>query len=166
MYWGAGCATITNWARAILVIKPEGDQVKVFRFIAAKRGLRIGEGWNGSSEKYFAHSSIPGLLRWEEASAEQKQLILKARPAPRDSKGPSLQEVVGKCLSRLEWKNKEQFILAAKQHCDIGRDRADTFLKAAIQQSLLEVKERPRPRTNPERFYRAAQTPSTTRTYE
>jgi hypothetical protein len=43
MYAGSGVAGITNWARAYLVIEPT-DTYGVFRFIAAKRGQRIGWG--------------------------------------------------------------------------------------------------------------------------
>jgi hypothetical protein len=35
MYSGAGCAGITNWARALLAIKPETENMEVFKFIAA-----------------------------------------------------------------------------------------------------------------------------------
>jgi RecA-family ATPase len=41
MYAGAGSADITNWARAIVVIEPTYAS-HVFKFIAAKRGGRIG----------------------------------------------------------------------------------------------------------------------------
>jgi hypothetical protein len=68
-YWGAGCAAMPNWARAILVIKPETEDMKVYRFIAAKRGRRIG--WHPDTERFFAHSSIPDVLRWEDATTTQ-----------------------------------------------------------------------------------------------
>jgi hypothetical protein len=67
MYHGAGCASITNWARAMMAIKPETEDLVVYRFIAAKRGKRIDD-WNGAFERYFAWSSIPGVLRWEDAT--------------------------------------------------------------------------------------------------
>jgi hypothetical protein len=70
-YHGAGAACITNWARAIIAIKPEGDTFNVFRFIAAKRGNRIGEEWENHFEKYFAWSRLPGVLRWEEATGAE-----------------------------------------------------------------------------------------------
>jgi RecA-family ATPase len=41
MYAGAGAACLTNWARAYLVIDP-CEQSGVYKFIAAKRGKRIG----------------------------------------------------------------------------------------------------------------------------
>jgi RecA-family ATPase len=70
MYHGAGCASITNWARAMMAIKPETEDLQVYRFVAAKRGKRIDD-WNGAFERYFAWSSIPGVLRWEDATAAQ-----------------------------------------------------------------------------------------------
>jgi AAA domain len=79
MYWGAGCATITNWARAILVIKPESDDLTVFRFIAAKRGKRIGAEWNGDFERYYQWSTIPGVLRWEGVPDDQVGAIQQTK---------------------------------------------------------------------------------------
>jgi len=65
MYRGAGAACLTNWARAILVIDP----TKVhgcYRFIAAKRGKRIG--WADPTtgapmyETHYSHSNGDKLL--------------------------------------------------------------------------------------------------------
>ncbi|MEI9893776.1 MAG: hypothetical protein WDN28_07705 [Chthoniobacter sp.] len=41
MYAGAGSADITNWARAAVIIDPT-HAPHVFKFIAAKRGARVG----------------------------------------------------------------------------------------------------------------------------
>jgi hypothetical protein len=71
-YHGAGAACITNWARAILAIKPETENMTVFRFIAAKRGKRIGDQWKDAFERFFTWSTLPGVLRWEDASPEQE----------------------------------------------------------------------------------------------
>jgi hypothetical protein len=63
MYRGAGAATITNWARAILVIDP-GKNPNVYRFIAAKRGKRIGRGYESLVyETHWSHSH-DGKLLW------------------------------------------------------------------------------------------------------
>jgi hypothetical protein len=43
MYSGAGAAVLTNWARAYLVIDP-CETHGLYKFIAAKRGKRIGWG--------------------------------------------------------------------------------------------------------------------------
>jgi hypothetical protein len=70
-YHGAGAACITNWARAILAIMPQNDDMSIFKFIAAKRGKRIGNEWEAKFEKYFAWSTEPGVLLWKDATAEQ-----------------------------------------------------------------------------------------------
>jgi hypothetical protein len=71
MYWGAGCAQIANIARLITAIKPVGSDVKVFRFIMAKRGQRIGGDWENVFERYFAHSKTADAHYWVEATVEQ-----------------------------------------------------------------------------------------------
>ena len=65
MYSGAGAAVLTNWARAVLAMDPVGES-GVFKFIAAKRGQRIG--WE-NSVNYFRHDTRPGVLLWTKATA-------------------------------------------------------------------------------------------------
>ncbi len=72
MYSGAGSADITNWMRAGLVIDPTSDE-QMFRFIAAKRGRRIG--WvddYGSPTifRHFCHSSGDAMF-WREATPDE-----------------------------------------------------------------------------------------------
>lgn len=77
MYSGSGVAGITNWSRAYLVIDPTGSN-GVFRFIAAKRGERLG--W---SESWWSHSREPGQLLWLPADRDQIALAKensKAQP--------------------------------------------------------------------------------------
>lgn len=68
MYAGAGGADLTNWARAILVVDPTDDP-RTFRFIAAKRGRRVGwlddEG-NPVQERFFSHACEQGRIAWED----------------------------------------------------------------------------------------------------
>ena len=90
-YHGAGAACITNWARVIIAIKPEAEDFSVFRFIAAKRGKRIGDEWEGGFEKFFSWSSLPGVLRWEEATASQ---IAKASATKFTAKFADLDKVI------------------------------------------------------------------------
>jgi len=65
MYRGAGAACLTNWARAILVIDPT-KVYGCYRFIAAKRGKRIG--WADPNtgypmyEMHYSHSNGDKLL--------------------------------------------------------------------------------------------------------
>jgi hypothetical protein len=72
MYAGAGAADITNWARAALIIDSTDDS-KVYRFIAAKRGSRIG--WaddNGESVtiRHFSHSGSSSIF-WQETQESE-----------------------------------------------------------------------------------------------
>jgi len=72
MYAGAGAADITNWARAALVIDPT-DQPHIFRFIAAKRGSRIGwanEEGDTVAIRHFSHSQS-GSIFWQLTEEDQ-----------------------------------------------------------------------------------------------
>ncbi len=86
MYAGAGSADITNWCRAALVIAAT-HAPHVFKFIAAKRGGRIG--WvNEQGEKetmrYYCHASAG--LYWRAAEAEDLGAVEKATVANRRGK--------------------------------------------------------------------------------
>jgi DnaB-like helicase N terminal domain/AAA domain len=81
MYAGAGAAVLTNWARAVLVVDPT-ETHGVFRFIAAKRGQRIG--WDGF-EQYWAWSRDDGKLLWVPADRDQIALAKEnAKSQPDD----------------------------------------------------------------------------------
>jgi AAA domain len=67
MYSMAGGATLTNWARAVLVIAPT-ETPGTYRFIAAKRFEKIG--WQ-DREYWFAHSIEGGKILWVPASQDQ-----------------------------------------------------------------------------------------------
>ena len=85
MYSGAGAACITNWARAYLAIDP-WDTYGVFKFIAAKRGRRIG--WGNSAplfETFWAHSTNDNQLLWLPASQEQIAAGAKVQNATPDA---------------------------------------------------------------------------------
>jgi AAA domain len=119
MYWGAGCASITNWARAILVIKPEGDDMQVFKFIAAKRGGRIGTEWADSFIRHFAWSSVPGVLRWELASSDQiagVAAITNPEKAPKEADLDIALDQVPMVDARL----KPDVIRDIAKACDVG----------------------------------------------
>ena len=75
MYWGAGCAKIVNVARAILAIKPLDDELKVFRFIAAKRA-------NASEPSGKVTSSAISLIPPSLASCAGKKLLPNRLPKP------------------------------------------------------------------------------------
>ena len=83
MYAGAGSAVITNWARAILVIDPTHTP-HLFKFIAAKRGNRIGwadEEGARVTVRHFCHAKdgIYWVAATDEdmAEAEDKKPVKK-----------------------------------------------------------------------------------------
>jgi hypothetical protein len=72
MYSGAGAAAMTNWARAYLAIDP-CETYGVYKFIAAKRGQRIG--WGNAVpvlETFWAHSRENGKMLWLPADSPIK----------------------------------------------------------------------------------------------
>jgi hypothetical protein len=75
MYSGSGVAGITNWARAYIAIDPCKEAPDVYKFIAAKRGKRIG--WGGS-ETFWAHSRDDGKILWVPADRDQIALAKEA----------------------------------------------------------------------------------------
>jgi hypothetical protein len=82
MYAGAGGADITNWARSILIVDSCKDDKHTFKFIAAKRGSRIG--WaDGAGDPvdamFFRHSRKPGIILWEQADEVYASSIAKPR---------------------------------------------------------------------------------------
>ena len=128
MYHGAGCAGITNWARAILAIKPETEDLKIYRFIGAKRGQRIGDEWEGKFERYFAWSSIPGILRWEDASAEQ---INKATSQASSRKTVDLEKALAQ-VPVLDAELKAKVIEKIRDVCSVGERSARNALDELI----------------------------------
>ncbi|MFN0126048.1 MAG: AAA family ATPase [Verrucomicrobiales bacterium] len=93
MYAGGGAADLTNWARAVLVVDGTNDPA-VFRFIAAKRGRRIG--WMDDSgapvqERYFSHSSEWGKIEWIDTPAH---LVGNVTPRKGGPKLPTAEEFI------------------------------------------------------------------------
>jgi RecA-family ATPase len=128
-YHGAGASCITNWARVIIAIKPEAEDFSIFRFIAAKRGKRIGDQWEGGFERFFAWSQTPGVLRWEEATADQ---IAKATASKNHHKEADLEEAL-KVVPLLDAELTEKVIYKIKVACDVGEKKARTALKELIK---------------------------------
>jgi len=86
MYSGAGSADITNWTRAALVIDPT-HAPGVFKFIAAKRGNRIGwtnEDGERETLRHFCHAS-DGLY-WREATDDDLEAVEAAAQAKKQGK--------------------------------------------------------------------------------
>ena|SRR5258708_40160726 len=123
MYAGAGAAVLTNWARAVLVIDPTGTP-GVYRFIAAKRGKRIGWGNDFAVyEQFWAHSTQDGQLLWLPANEDQiRTSTNKGRQGPDD-----LLDLIPPLDPILQDKLFE--IASAK---GIGEKKARRFLKILI----------------------------------
>lgn len=93
MYAGGGAADLTNWARAILVVDSTQDP-GTFRFIAAKRGRRIG--WrdaNGTptQERYFSHAKEHGRIGWSDTPPDIVQIVT---PSKARAKLPTAEEFI------------------------------------------------------------------------
>jgi hypothetical protein len=132
MYSGSGVAGITNWARAYLVIEPTDTHV-VFRFIAAKRGQRIG--WDGS-EQFWAHSRDDGKLLWVPADRDQIALAKQAaQKAPDD---------LLTLIPKLDPISHEQLTENAKAR-GLGRDKTRAFVNILIDQRKVFAWKIPRP---------------------
>jgi hypothetical protein len=87
-YASAGSAELTNAPRAILAIDPTAAP-HVFRFIAAKRGNRIG--WKdekGKTEaiRYFCQSREEGKILWTPATPEDMEEVAQAQEAQKEAK--------------------------------------------------------------------------------
>ena len=143
-YAGAGAAVLTNWARAVMAIDPTRTQ-GVYKFIAAKRGQRIG--WGDPFpvfETYWSHSS-DGKLLWVPATEAE----IKASEKTKHIEADDLLELV----PVLDSINRDQFRVLAKKKRQVGRDRADGFLNTLIESGKVSVQLHPRKGTNSERRY-------------
>jgi AAA domain len=131
MYSGAGAAVLTNWARAYLVIDP-CDTHGVYKFIAAKRGKRIGWG-NGFPvfEQLWAHSREDGQLLWVPADADQIALA-----AAKSSKSP---DDLLKLIPLIDPIQQDRFWILAKERLGIGEKKARSFIGALIDEGKVHV---------------------------
>ena len=132
-YRGAGAAVLTNWARAYIAIDPCKDAHGIYRFIAAKRGKRIG--WE-SPERYFAHSAASGQLLWLPATQEQLALAKKAADVKPDDLLP--------LITALDPISREAIRQLAKERLRIGKDKADDYLKLLIERGEVHKWSLPR----------------------
>jgi RecA-family ATPase len=146
MYRGAGAATITNWARAILVIDP-GKTPGVYRFIAAKRGKRIGWGLDQPVfETYWAHCHELHKLLWVPANEAEIKAEAKTHRDVQASDllpfipGPDEEPVI-----------IEQIIDAARGK--IGEKKVRSFIKVLLADKNIDAIEIKRQRARPERKY-------------
>jgi hypothetical protein len=151
MYAGAGGADLTNWARAILVIDPTYSP-HVFKFIAAKRGARIGwcdDAGEREDERYFCHAS-DGLY-WRPATPGD---IAEAAEAAENARnGGSCAGRTAEDLTRFMPKTgampKNELIELAGA-ADIGEKKARQFIRQLLAAGTIFEHYIKRPHTNPE----------------
>ena len=138
MYRGAGAAVITNWARAYLTIDPSDSSPGVYRFIAAKRGKRIG--WD-HGEVFYAHSQEPGNVVWVRANQDQ---IAAAKAGSSQIKTVDLT----RALSRVPMHDPEAKVMVEEKiRCDqnLGRDLVRRTLKRLEAEGKIFTRRVPNP---------------------
>jgi hypothetical protein len=93
MYAGGGVADLTNWARAVVVVDATQNP-RVFRFIAAKRGRRLGwtdDDGSSLSVRFFSHSSNNGKIEWIDTPADVADALA---PKKGGSKVPNAEQFI------------------------------------------------------------------------
>jgi hypothetical protein len=152
-YAGAGSGNMTNWARAILIIVPQKVE-KLFMFVAAKRGQRIG-GWDGASTRFFSHSNGNPIC-WLNATEEQKKEHKNAkRNKGNKTPKPTMKEVFSKCLSAIDWLHEEEVIEKAQEFWpNISPRGVHNQLKTGVSNGMLEESVSPHSKTKPLPVYR------------
>jgi AAA domain len=128
MYAGAGAAVITNWARAVLVIDVT-DTSGVYRFIAAKRGQRIG--WEGF-ETYWAHTREEDKLLWVPADPDQVALA-------RSNSKNEIEDLL-RLIPLVDPISQERLFLLAKERRNIGENKVRRLLKVLLEDGKVDEK--------------------------
>ncbi len=138
MYAGAGSADITNWCRAALVIDPT-HAAHVFRFMAAKRGNRIGwvnEGGERETMRHYCHAS-DGLY-WRGATDDDLAAVDAAAEANRSGK-PHKTVADMRALVPTEGAiEKKQLLDAARKRGFTKQGAADTLAEALDTEQLFQ----------------------------
>ena len=141
-YAGAGSAVLTNWARAILVVDPCDGNPRLFRFIAAKRGYRLGwktETGDPSIIRYFKHAQEDGVIFWTDAQPDEI------------ASGSKIQQNKADVLALVPADEPifQNTLISNAQIAGIGEKKARRFISELVVEKSLYVWRTPRPRTNP-----------------
>jgi hypothetical protein len=149
MYSGAGGADITNWARAAVVVDST-HAGHVFKFVAAKRGARIG--WvddRGQKEivRYFCHAS-DGLY-WREATAEDLEAVEKAASEKKSKKAAKTAEDMLALIPADGTIPKVELLERARDR-GFTREGADDMLRGLLERSEVFMRKVKRSGTNPQ----------------
>jgi AAA domain-containing protein len=148
MYAGHGSADLTNWARAIITIDPTHTN-HVFKFIAAKRGGRIGWRYDDGDVqyiRYFCHDTAGGLA-WREGTADDE--LEAETKKPKKSGGSKTKDDLY-ALVPPETAIPKQALISVAQAMGIGYNRARGFISELVNAGELHESRVKRPKTNPE----------------
>jgi AAA domain len=157
MYAMSGCATLTNWSRAVLVVAPS-KVPGTYRFIAAKRFDEIQ--WQ-QREYWFAHNrELHGsnghsieIIQW--VPATEDQIATAAPPAKKKQEALTLLAVWQK-MSPLEHYTRQSFEIWAKAQFSLGEKKSWGFLQVLVDHELVQILSTPRPNTRPLHTYQKA----------
>lgn len=157
MYAMSGCATLTNWSRAVLVVAPSKIP-GTYRFIAAKRFDEIQ--WQ-EREYWFAHNRESHgqnghaieIIQWVPATQEQ---IKAASPPAKEKQKVLTTLMIWQKMSPLEAYTRETFELWAKSQFFIGQKKSSAFLQVLIDHDLVQILSESRPNTRPRITYQKA----------
>jgi hypothetical protein len=121
----------------------------VFRFIAAKRGGRVG--WRDEEGspvfvRMFCHETNGGLF-WHEATAEDLEKVESNKPG---RKGSSKTKEDFMALVPADGEISKNALLSRAQSNGQGEKRARGFLSEFVENGDLHEWRIPRPKTNPE----------------
>lgn len=140
-YFGAGSADLSNWARAVIVLKPTSHH-GIYKLRLAKRAQRAGwveaDGQTPSFERAIAHGRN-GLIYWRDA--EPGEIFT---PVATDSAKADLLALVPSD-SPLE----KEALLSRAGNKSIGVNRARLLIAELVAEGRLFEWRIPRPRTNP-----------------
>jgi hypothetical protein len=134
MYLLFGSSELTNWARAILFIKPTADS-GVFEFISAKRFEKIG--WTDRSY-FFCHSKNSTL--WLSANAEQIAAITPANCKLKNIKPNELLALIPK----VDPISQDELFESAKTMLAIGEKKTRRFANILLDQEKIYIHHIPR----------------------
>ncbi len=143
-YAGGGSADLTNWARAIIVIDGTNDPL-VFRFIAAKRGKRIG--WTSqeglpSSIKFFSHAAEAGRIEWRAATPDQVEALIATATSKKKKKAELTEEDFIGVLRAIDKENPMEGMLTMKKLDEALKEADKPYSKSADMRNKLEKAKR------------------------
>jgi len=140
MYIMAGTASITNWARGVLVLNPT-KVTGTYQFIAAKRFEKLG--WT-QREAYWSHSVQNGIALWIPSTTDQ---IRAAKPRT-ELKPEDLLDL----FPLVDGVTMHRYLALATSR-NLGVNKARRFLELLIEDQLVKVTETPREGTNALKTY-------------